>query len=265
MEKKFLDKQGLMVLNEGLGTKFVSQASEKTMLKELQDDISHRTVTDEEKDRWNQVDNKVDKTVLKSYAKKTEVVTSVNGKKGDMMVDFFIGDDTRRLNYVPKDYLECGTRYKSCTNSQFEFKRCPYVEVDHLIAQDYCIVNTQVTWADKSGGLPMQIAYGKGVMAIRNAVDENTWGEWQKVSTADDLSGYATKADLSKIDVTSQLLDYVKKVEGKGLSTNDYTNEDKTKLQAMPVPVFLEKEQYASLSEKEKIDNNKIYYIYAGK
>lgn len=58
MEKKFLDKQGLMVLNEGLGTKFVSQANEKTMLKELQDDIFHRTVTDEEKERW---DKKLDK------------------------------------------------------------------------------------------------------------------------------------------------------------------------------------------------------------
>lgn len=112
MEKKFLDKQGLMVLNEGLGTKFVSQANEKTMLKELQDDIFHRTVTDTEKQSWN---NKVDK------------------------------------------------------------------------------------------------------------------------------------------------------VSGKNLSTNDYINEDKTKLQAMPVPIFLEKEQYNSLSEQEKIDSNKIYYIYAEK
>lgn len=133
MEKKFLDKQGLMVLNEGLGTKFVSQANEKTMLKELQDDISHRTVTDEEKERWNKVDNKVDKTVLSDYAKKTD---------------------------------------------------------------------------------------------LDNKVD---------------------------------------KVNGKALSTNDYTDADKTKLQTMPVPTFLEKEQYNSLSEQEKIDSNKIYYIYAEK
>ena len=133
---------------------------------------------------------------LSGYAKKTEVVTSVNGKKGDMMVDFFIGDDTRHLNYAPKDYLEHGARYKSYTNSQFEFKRCTTVGVDRLITQDYCIVNTQVPWADKSGGLPMQIAYGKGVMAIRDAVDENTWGEWKKVLTTDNLSEYATKIEI---------------------------------------------------------------------
>lgn len=133
---------------------------------------------------------------LASKANKTNVVTSVNGQKGDMMVDFFIGDDTRELNYTPKDYLEHGARFKSYTNSQFEFKRCHVVGLENLITQDYGIVNTQVPWADKSGGLPMQIAYGKGVMAIRDAVDENTWGEWKKVLTTDNLSEYATKIEI---------------------------------------------------------------------
>ena len=61
--------------------------------------------------------------------------------------------------------------------------------------------------------------------------------------TTYDLSGYATKDDLSKIDVTSQLADYAKKtdlndkvdkVNGKALSTNDYTNADKAKVDAIP-------------------------------
>ena len=173
---------------------------------------------------------------LKSYAKKTEVVTSVNGQKGDMMVDFFRCDDTRNQNYAPKDYLLNGARYKrnTITTSQFEFKTCKVVGVDKLITQTFCVVNTIVLWNQVSGGLPMQIAYGNGVMAVRNGVDENTWGEWQKVSTTDDLSGYATKADLQGIDVTSQLADYVKKVEGKGLSTNDYSNADKAKVNNIP-------------------------------
>lgn len=55
----------------------------------------------------------------------------------------------------------------------------------------------------------------------------------------------------------------VDKVDGKQLSTEDYTKEDKAKLIAMPVPVFFEKEQYDKLSEKEKMDNSKLYYIYA--
>lgn len=57
------------------------------------------------------------------------------------------------------------------------------------------------------------------------------------------LKSYATKEDLSKIDVTSQLVDYAKKtdldskvnkVNGKALSSNDYTNADKTKVDAIP-------------------------------
>ena len=137
-------------------------------------------------DGFKQVITKI-KDLIDKKADKTKVVTSVNGQKGDMMVDFFVGDDTRYLTYTPKDYLRDGVRFKSNTNSQFEFKRCTTVGVDRLITQDYCIVNTHVPWHDKIGGLPTQIAYGKGVMAIRTAIDENTWGEWQKVSTSTDL------------------------------------------------------------------------------
>lgn len=57
------------------------------------------------------------------------------------------------------------------------------------------------------------------------------------------LKNYATKADLQGIDVTSQLADYAKKtdlnnkvdkVSGKALSSNDYTNTDKAKVDAIP-------------------------------
>lgn len=59
------------------------------------------------------------------------------------------------------------------------------------------------------------------------------------------LKAYATKEDLKEIDVTEQLKDYAKtaditsalenkvdKVNGKSLSTNDYTKEDKAKIDA---------------------------------
>ena len=57
------------------------------------------------------------------------------------------------------------------------------------------------------------------------------------------LKSYATKEDLSSIDVTGQLVDYAKKTDldnkvdkviGKTLSTNDYTNTDKAKVDAIP-------------------------------
>ena len=53
-----------------------------------------------------------------------------------------------------------------------------------------------------------------------------------------DLSGYYTKGEvdaaISNVDVTDQLADYVMKVEGKGLSTNDFTNEYKNSLDNLP-------------------------------
>ena len=53
-----------------------------------------------------------------------------------------------------------------------------------------------------------------------------------------DLSGYYTKGEvdaaISNIDVTDQLTNYVEKVEGKGLSTNDFTNTYKHSIDNLP-------------------------------
>ena len=60
---------------------------------------------------------------------------------------------------------------------------------------------------------------------------------------------YASKEDLSKIDVTEQLEDYAKKtdlnnkvdkVDSKQLSTNDYTNEDKELMEDWRKKLFIE-------------------------
>ena len=65
-----------------------------------------------------------------------------------------------------------------------------------------------------------------------------TKDEVQKIVANGNLDQYVTeprlKEALEAIDVTSQLVDYVKKVEGKGLSSNDYTSEDKAKVDAIP-------------------------------
>ena len=65
-----------------------------------------------------------------------------------------------------------------------------------------------------------------------------TKDEVQKIIANGNLDQYVTeprlKEALEAIDVTSQLVDYVKKVEGKGLSSNDYTDTDKAKVDAIP-------------------------------
>lgn len=53
----------------------------------------------------------------------------------------------------------------------------------------------------------------------------------------------------------------VSKVEGKGLSTNDYTNEDKAKVGAMKEQVILTETQYNALSSEQQNDSTKIYFI----
>lgn len=216
-------------------------------------------------DGFKQIITKIKKLIDKK-ADKTNVVTSVNNKKGDMMVDFFIGDDTRYLNYAPKDYLEHGARYKSYTNSQFEFKRCTTVGVDRLITQDYCIVNTQVPWADKSGGYPMQIAYGKGVIAIREGVNETTWSEWQKVSTTDTVTtingktGAITKADIVALGIPSVNTTYSVATQSRnGL----LSAVDKKRLDNIKEQVALTESQYNALSSAQQNDDKKIYFIKA--
>lgn len=56
-------------------------------------------------------------------------------------------------------------------------------------------------------------------------------GAWEKIgSTSIDLTGYVTDEDL-----TAALADYVEKVEGKGLSANDFTNAYKEKLDGLNI------------------------------
>lgn len=55
--------------------------------------------------------------------------------------------------------------------------------------------------------------------------DATKWEKLGEVTTSVDLSGYVKTTTL-----TTELGKKVDKVEGKGLSSNDYTNEDKAKL-----------------------------------
>lgn len=60
---------------------------------------------------------------------------------------------------------------------------------------------------------------------VSDTYDATKWEKLGEVTTSVDLSGYAKTTTL-----TTELGKKVDKVEGKGLSSNDYTNEDKAKL-----------------------------------
>lgn len=59
----------------------------------------------------------------------------------------------------------------------------------------------------------------------------------------------------------------VEKVEGKGLSTKDYTNEAKTKVDKIPdnfkyiQHIVLTQDEYNALSSTQKADTTVFYYI----
>lgn len=64
------------------------------------------------------------------------------------------------------------------------------------------------------------------------------------------LSAYVTTVD-SQIGVIVEELDKkVDKVEGKGLSTNDYTNEDKTKLNGIDLSKYVTDEKFTSVTNE---------------
>lgn len=60
---------------------------------------------------------------------------------------------------------------------------------------------------------------------VSGTYDATKWEKLGEVTTSVDLSGYVKTTTL-----TTELGKKVDKVEGKGLSSNDYTNEDKAKL-----------------------------------
>lgn len=63
---------------------------------------------------------------------------------------------------------------------------------------------------------------------IAGTYDATKWEKLGEASTSIDLSGYVKTTTL-----TTELAEKVDKVEGKGLSSNDYTNADKAKLSAL--------------------------------
>ena len=79
----------------------------------------------------------------------------------------------------------------------------------------------------KSGTTGTKNIYAEYVYTgdIAGTYDATKWEKLGEASTSMDLSGYVQTTTL-----TTELDKKVAKVEGKGLSSNDYTNEDKAKL-----------------------------------
>lgn len=82
----------------------------------------------------------------------------------------------------------------------------------------------------KTGTTGTKNIYAEYVYAadVDGTYDETKWEKLGEASTSVDLSGYVKTTTL-----TTELSRKVDKVEGKDLSSNDYTNADKTKLSSL--------------------------------
>lgn len=190
-----------------------------TKLSELQSDINNRTVTDAEKSKLANIEDGAEKNK----------VNSVNNKVGNVVL---------KLSDLEND-----------KNFKTE------VEIQELINNSTKLKKEVVTSLPSTGKDDV-IYLLKNKNDTNNYYTEYMWisGKWEIIGdTKVDLSGYAKKSELPKrlseftsdsthrtvTDAEKQswnnppkpdLSDYVKKEENKVLSTNDYTNKDKSKV-----------------------------------
>lgn len=97
------------------------------------------------------------------------------------------GTDTRDVNSPPSFYQQTANSMKSV----YELKYTTTIEVNSLLSDTYCYVQTLIPWGDSTGGLPVQLAAqghgGTAGYAIRSATDASTWGAWKKIATQDEI------------------------------------------------------------------------------
>ena len=95
---------------------------------------------------------------------------------------------------------------------------------------------------------------------LKDEIDNKVIKETGKgLSTNDFTNEYKSKLDgLQNVDISGK----VDKVEGKGLSTNDFTNEYKQKIDNTKTIELISQSDYDALSDSQKNDSTKIYAIY---
>lgn len=187
--------------------KLGSCASKDDIPKNLSDfaaDETHRTVTDTEKETWN---NKVDKDGNKVLS--TNDFTNTLKAKVDALVE---QTNDKKLLYKEKK----NTDFNNLTTAGFYTVQtkanAPHTKYDY-----WSVIVLNTTSVDNSSYV-QQIAINEKSddKAIYVRKKASSWSSWIKLEATPDLSNYVTKVD------------------GKGLSTNDYTKDAKRKVDSIP-------------------------------
>lgn len=113
-----------------------------------------------------------------------------------------------------------------------------------LVVDGNAQVITSVEWGEISGTLSNQTDLQNELNAINNSINSKA-----DVSSVEALSSQVSEMSGDIGDITTSLNNKVDKVSGKGLSTNDFTNADKSKLDGV------ESGAEVNVIEDIKVDN----------
>lgn len=229
-------------------------------------------------DLANQLDSKVDKVTGKTLTS-NDFTDSYKNKLDDLTKITKVSQLTNDSNYITDLKMqEALTKIKTLKKEVVD--TLPSTGQDDVI---YLVkdskgkdnnVYLEYLWLDKwelIGSTEVDLSgYAKteNLEELRYDIFTNIEGEFDKkvdktqitdsyeesysdtVPSSKALSAYVTTVD-SQIDVIVEELDKkVDKVEGKGLSTNDYTNEDKTKLNGIDLSKYVTDERFTGVTNE---------------
>ncbi len=136
-----------------------------------------------------------------------------------------------------KGYIISGSSIKDISNNSFKF------EVNRNISLNSGEATFNVALVDKKTGTTIRKGSFKRYIRIEsNSIDEGTVSENLAVSVIETLqsnvaTATAKETSLREAITTGDLDNYVTKVSGKGLSTNDFTNAYKTVLDGLTTTI----------------------------
>lgn len=239
----------------------------KTKLSDMIEDSTHRTVSDTEKDAWNNKVDKVDGKTLSSNDFTNDLKTSLESliMKNPPSSDF---------NSVSKAGIYNGSFSTNCPsgNGKYTLFVFPTDSSTHH-RENYMF---QITVKDNANETPY----------FRLRRGSSSWVSWHKYSTNDFTDAAKNKVDA--IPPNPKYTDTITTVNGKtgaiskadivalGIpgSSVSYSNAttsssglmssvDKKKLDDVKVQVILTESAYNALSAEQQNDENKIYFIKA--
>ena len=201
--------------------KLIDEITVPTKLSDLEEDEDHRTVTDAEKEKWDKPSIEVDTTLTKS------------GMAADAQT---VGEKFGNIK-IPTELSELADdkTHRLVTDEEKARWDAPSIELDSTLKQKGMAADSK-TVGDKFDSLkiPTKLSELIDDESHRLVTDlEKTKWNTPSIKLDSTLTQEGMAADASV--VASKLEKKVDKVDGKGLSANDYTTDEKNKLAGIQV------------------------------